>query len=54
MAILFAVLETVAVIAIVLAFSYYVPYFYLMVWATEIAVVIRIIASDDNPDYKIP
>ena len=54
LAILFAVLETVAVIAIVLAFSYYVPYFYLLVWATEIAVVIRIIASDDNPDYKIP
>lgn len=54
LAILFAVLETAAVIAIVIALSYYVPYFYLAVLATEIAVVILIIASDDNPDYKIP
>lgn len=54
LAIVLAVLETAAVIAAVIACSYYVPYFYLLVWATEIAVVIRIIASDDNPDYKIP
>ena len=54
LAVALAVLETVAVIAIVIAFSYYVPYFYLLVWATEIAVVIKIIASEDNPDYKIP
>ena len=53
-AITFAVLETAAIVAIVIALSYYVPYFYLMVWMTEIACVIRIIASDDNPDYKIP
>lgn len=32
----------------------FIPYFYLAAWATEIACVIRIIASDDNPDYKIP
>ena len=36
------------------AFCYYVPYFYLAAWATEIFCVIRIIASDDNPDYKVP
>lgn len=54
LAIVLAVLETVAVIAIVFAFSYYIPYFYLAVFATEIACVIKIIASDDNPDYKIP
>ena len=54
LAILFAVLETAAVIAAVMVCSYYIPYFYLLVWATEIAVVIKIIASDDNPDYKIP
>ena len=54
LAILFAVLETAAVIAAVMACSYYIPYFYLLVWATEIAVVIKIIASDDNPDYKVP
>lgn len=49
-----ALLETAAIIGIVVALSYYVPYFYLLVWATQIACVIRIIASDDNPDYKIP
>ena len=54
LAIIFAVLETAAVIASVMVCSYYIPYFYLLVWATEIAVVIKIIASDDNPDYKIP
>ncbi len=53
-AILRAVLETVAVIAIVLLLSYYVPYFYLAMWVTEIAMIIHIIASDGNADYKIP
>ena len=43
-----------AVIGIVIALCYYVPYFYLAAWATEIFCVIRIIASDDNPDYKVP
>ena len=54
LAIILAVLETAAVIAAVMVCSYYIPYFYLLVWATEIAVVIKIISSDDNPDYKIP
>ena len=54
LAITLAVLETLAILAIVAALSYYVPYFYLLVWCTEIACVIRIIASEDNPDYKIP
>lgn len=54
LAIVIAVLETVTIVAIVMALSWYVPYFYLLVWTTEIACVIRIIASDDNPDYKIP
>lgn len=47
-------LEVLAVIGIVIALCYFVPYFYLAAWATEIACVIRIIASDDNPDYKVP
>lgn len=53
-AILLAVLETAAVIAIVMLLSYYVPYFYLAMWVTEIATIIHIIASDGNADYKIP
>ncbi|MGN1165257.1 MAG: cardiolipin synthase [Lachnospiraceae bacterium] len=47
-------LEVLAVIGIVVALCYYVPYFYVAAWLTEIFCVIHIIASDDNPDYKIP
>lgn len=53
-AIFVALLETATIINIVIVLCYCVPYFYLAVWATEIACVIRIIASEDNPDYKIP
>ena len=53
-AVFITLLEVVAVISIVIALCYYVPYFYIAAWATEIFCVIRIIASDDNPDYKVP
>ena len=53
-AVLITLFEVLAVIGIVVACCYYVPYFYLAAWATEIFCVIRIIASDDNPDYKVP
>ncbi len=53
-AVLIMLLEILAIIGIVVALCWYVPYFYLACWATEIACVIRIIASDDNPDYKVP
>ncbi|MGN1346659.1 MAG: cardiolipin synthase [Eubacteriales bacterium] len=53
-AILITVLEVAAIIGILVALCYYVPYFYLLAWATEVACVVNIIASDDNPDYKIP
>lgn len=53
-AILITVFEVFAVLGIVCTLYYYVPYFYLAAWATEIFCVIRIIASDDNPDYKVP
>lgn len=54
LAMLITILEIAAIIGIVIACCYYVPYFYLLAWVTEIACVIRISASDDNPDYKIP
>ena len=53
-AMMITVFEILAIIGMVIACCYYIPYFYLLAWATEIACVIRIIASDDNPDYKIP
>ncbi|MBP3308954.1 MAG: cardiolipin synthase [Clostridia bacterium] len=46
--------EVLAIIAITTAMCYFVPYFYLAAFATEIFCVIKIIASDDNPDYKVP
>ena len=54
LAVFITLLEVLAVIGIVAALCYYLPYFYLAAWATEIFCVIRIIASDDNPDYKVP
>lgn len=54
LAFLLLLLETAAVIAIVCLLSFYVPYFYLLVWATQIGCVVQMIASDENPDYKIP
>lgn len=54
LAVFVTLFEVLAVIGIVVALCYYVPYFYLAAWVTEIFCVIRIIASDDNPDYKVP
>ena len=48
------VLEVLAIVAIVVALCYFVPYFYLAAFATEVFCVIKIIASNDNPEYKIP
>lgn len=53
-AIIITLLEILAIIGIVGALCYFVPYFYLAAWATEIYCVISIVASDDNPDYKAP
>ena len=53
-AILLTVLEVAAILGIVIALCRYVPYFYILAWLTQIACVIRIVASDDNPDYKVP
>ena len=53
-AMLITVTEILTIIGVVVALSFYVPYFYFLCWITEIACVIKIIASNDNPDYKIP
>lgn len=54
LAALITLLEVLAIIGMVIALCYYVPYFYIAAWVTEIVCVIRIISSDDNPEYKIP
>ena len=53
-AVLITLFEILAIISIVAACCYYIPYFYIAAWITEIFCVIKIIASDDNPDYKVP
>lgn len=53
-AIVLALAETLAVIAIVMLLSKYVPYFYIAVFITQIAVVIKIVAADENPNFKVP
>lgn len=46
--------EVLAIIGVMVALCLFVPYFYIAVAITTFAVEIKIIASDDNPDYKIP
>lgn len=54
LAILLIVLETVAVIGVTLLCGVYIPYFYVLMFLTEIYCVLKIINSKENPDYKIP
>lgn len=53
LAILITVAETGAVVGIVIALMY-IPYFSIAVLLTQIFVLLNIINSNDNPDYKIP
>lgn len=47
-------LEVLTIIGIVVALCYFVPYFYIAAYVTAFAVELKIISSDDNPDYKVP
>ncbi len=53
-AVLITLFEILAIIGVVVACCYYIPYFYIAALITEFFCVIKIIASDDNPDYKVP
>lgn len=53
-AMLITVVEVLLIIGLVVALCYFVPYFYIAAWITQIGCVIRIVSSDDNPDYKVP
>lgn len=54
LAILITLFEIVSVIAVMFLLAIYVPYFYIAIFVTVIVVVISIVASNDNPDYKVP
>lgn len=53
-AILLILIEIAAVIAVVSLLTVCLPYFIFAALATQLAVAIAIINSEDNPDYKIP
>lgn len=53
-AVLITVLEVAAIIGLMIAICICVPYFYILCYVTAFACIIKIIASDDNPDYKVP
>lgn len=53
-AVLITLLEILGIIGMVVACCYFIPYFYVAAYITEVFCVIKIIASDDNPDYKVP
>lgn len=53
-ALIVTLLEVLSVIGVTVACCYYIPYFFVAAIITEIFCVIKIIASDDNPDYKVP
>ena len=48
---LFSILATIGIVA---ALCYFVPYFYLTAYLATFACLVRLISSDDNPDYKVP
>ena len=54
LAILISFIETMLVFTIVAILCIYIPYFYILVFFTEVFCVIKIINSNDNPDYKVP
>ena len=53
-AIFVMLLEFLLVIGSVVALTIFVPYFYIAVVLTQLAVAIMIVNSKDNPDYKSP
>ncbi len=52
--ILIILFEILAILSIVVLMCIYVPYFYILVFLTQIGCVISILGRKDNPDYKIP
>lgn len=54
LAIILILLETAAVLTIVILCAIYIPYFYLAMYATKIFCILKIINSQENPEYKIP
>ena len=53
-AVLLAIAEIAAIIGIVVLMCLKVRWFYILCFVTAVGCIIKIVASDDNPDYKVP
>ncbi|MGM9969913.1 MAG: cardiolipin synthase [Anaeroplasma sp.] len=53
-AIILAIMEILSIVAILILLVIFIPYFYIAIYLTVVGIEIKIIASDENPDYKIP
>ena len=53
-AMVLTVLELAVILASAIALCFVLPYFYIVAILIHLGCVIKIAASDDNPDYKIP
>ncbi len=52
-AILITILEVLSIIGVVIALAIFVPYFYAALVVTQIGVIVAIMVSNNNPDYKL-
>lgn len=52
LAILITLFEVAAIIGIVALLAIFVPYFYILIFITEVITIIAIVVSNNNPDYK--
>lgn len=53
-AVLLAIVEVISIIAVLVLLTIFVPYFYIAIILTIVGIVIKIISSNENPDYKVP
>ena len=53
-AVMITLLEIAAIIGVVIVLCIFVPYFYVLCYVTAFACILKIVASDDNPEYKVP
>lgn len=53
-AIALIVLETLGVLSLTILCALHIPYFYILMYLTEIFCVLKIINSEENPEYKVP
>lgn len=54
LAVFLVLFEIAAIIGIMFLCALYIPYFYIAIYITVITIEIKIIVSDENPDYKVP